>query len=167
MCAPVAAVAGLEIAAQLAQSAAASKQAAAQRRVLAVQRRAQAEEIRAAALNRGTQRARQGRAERARIQVAAGEAGIGGVSAADLLQSSLFNQSEDVALIAKDAFFQDRASDARYQSGLAQAQGPSPLELGLGIATSAYAGVSKARAAREGRQFVDPYNPGLVVAPPA
>ena len=110
-----------------------------------MQRVQQGKEIQAQADTQAGERVKAARAERSRLMVAAGEAGVGGVSVGDQMFTTVLNQSEDVAAIGRDATNADLASDARYRSGLAGAQGPSALETGLSIASAGYTAWSSNR----------------------
>lgn len=114
-----------------------------QRAALGVQRAQQAKEIQAQADTQAGERVKAARTERARLQVAAGEAGVGGVSVGDQMFNTVINQSQDVATIGRDATNGDLASYARYNSGMAGAQGPSALETGLAIADAGYSSYTK------------------------
>ena len=107
---------------------------------LANQRDAQNEEISGKAGREMGQRVKEGRAERARMRVAGGEAGITGNSFAVSLMDASFQQSEDVAAIGKDTEYAQRASEARFQSSLASIKNPGMLENALQIATTGAGG---------------------------
>ncbi len=107
---------------------------------LANQRDAQNEEIAGKASREMGERVKQGRAERATMQVATGEAGVGGNSVAINMMDVMFQQDYDVAAIGKDADYAQRSSEARYKSGLASVKNPSLLENSLQIAMAGAGG---------------------------
>ena len=120
---------------------------------LAAQRAAQNEEISGKAGREMGERVKQGRAERARLRVAGGEAGITGNSFAASLMDAAFQQSDDVSAISKDADYAQRASEARFQSSLATVKNPGFLENTLQIATASAGGYAtglQIKKAREG-----------------
>jgi hypothetical protein len=141
MCAPAAllAISAATTAVSYSQQ---QKLASANRANAAEQRANQKEEIEAQRAARAGERVKQARAERARLRVAAGEAGIEGVSFEDQMFDIALQEDLDLGMLAKDAEFQQRASDARYRGILNQNAGPSALEMGLGIGTAAYSGYS-------------------------
>ena len=107
---------------------------------LANQRDAQNEEIAGSAGRKMGERVKQGRAERARLRVAAGEAGVTGQSFEAQMMDASFQQDDDLAGIGKDTDYQQRASEARFQSGLASVKNPGFLENTLQIATASASG---------------------------
>jgi hypothetical protein len=161
MCVPVAVVAALSIAQAAYQGYSQMQQASQQRKALGTARAAQAEEIAAQASTRAGARVQQARAERAKLTVAAGEAGISGTSVHDLLTTSGLQQAQDVALIQKNAAFQDRASQADYEYGLSRSAGPSALELGLGIGGAGLSGYESGKAL-QARRLAPPNTPPIV-----
>lgn len=106
------------------------------------QRRNQAEEINASAEQQLGERVRQGRRERARMAVAAGEAGAGGQSFEMQLANSLGLQNQDAATIGLDTRFKDRASQNRYASAVNQVDRPNLLTAGLKIGAAGASGYS-------------------------
>lgn len=141
MCEPVTLIStGLAVASSAVGTIGAHSRAKAQRSALTQQRANQAEEIAAQADAQAGDRVKAARAERARIRVAAGEAGVGGNSVDAMMFDSFQQQDSDLAIIRKNEFFSQRGSEARYRSGMAAAQGPSALEAGLGIASAGFAG---------------------------
>lgn len=124
---------GIAAAGAAAGAVAAASQAQAQADALGEQREAQAKQIGdAAGLTLG-ERAKQARAERARLRVAAGESGVSGQSfEAQLLQSS-FDQSEDSATIQADTRNRQTASQARTNAELTKTQQPGAIATGLQI----------------------------------
>ncbi len=116
------------------------KSAATQMGALTNQREAQNEEIAGKAGREMGERVKQGRAERARLKVAAGEAGIAGNSFAANMMDVAFQQADDVSAIGKDADYAQRASEARYQSLLAGINSPGALENTLQIAKAGASG---------------------------
>lgn len=129
MCEPV--TLGLAIASAVGSVAGVAGQAAqgrAQRRALLMQRQAQAEELQAQAEERLGARIRAARRERARARVAAAESGVSGQSFELMLKDSLMQQDMDVALTRKNLRIQDRASQARFASGVAQTAAPGALD---------------------------------------
>ncbi|KKK88544.1 hypothetical protein LCGC14_2742100, partial [marine sediment metagenome] len=119
---------------------------------LANQRDAQNEEIAGKAGREMGERVKQGRAERARLRVAGGEAGITGNSFAASLMDAAFQQNEDVTAIGKDAEYAQRGSGARFQSGLASINNPGFFENALQIATSAVGGYATGLQIKEARE---------------
>ena len=120
---------------------------------LANQRRAQNEEIAGKAGREQGERIKQGRAERSRLRVAGGEAGIAGNSFAASLMDVAFQQNEDVSAIGQDARFAQRASEAQFKSGLASVKNPGFLENTLSIAAASAGGYAtglQIKTAREG-----------------
>jgi len=93
------------------------------------------------------ERVKQGRAERARLRVAAGEAGVaGGSFEATLLQSS-FDQSEDTATIKKDTELKQDANVASRNAALSQTRQPGALVTGLQIVGAGASGANAFRPA--------------------
>lgn len=107
--------------------------AEAQEEILHQQRLSQAEEIRDAAEAELGERTRQGRRERARMKVAAGEGGVGGNSFEAGMFNSVFQQSLDGGLIIKNAANQQRASGVNYKTHLSSVQKPTFASAGLQI----------------------------------
>ena len=107
---------------------------------LANQRDAQNEEIAGKAGRQMGERVKQGRAERARLRVAGGEAGITGNSFAASLMDAAFQQSDDLSAISKDTDYAQRASEAQFQSSLAGIKSPGRLENSLQIGAAAAKG---------------------------
>ncbi|HUF73738.1 MAG TPA: hypothetical protein VMR74_12655 [Gammaproteobacteria bacterium] len=143
MCEPVSLSTALMVASSTAAVYGQYQQAGAQTDALALQRQHQQEEIQAQADERAGERVKQARAERARLRVAAGEAGVSGISFEDQLYDTYLQEDLDLGILAKDSRFADRASDARYRSGLAGVNRPSVLGAGLQIAGAGYAGHSQ------------------------
>lgn len=108
--------------------------ARAQGEALARQRRFQAEELTAQAQQRMGERVRAARAARARMRVAAGEANVSGNSFEAMLSNSLLQQDLDLADINKQNTFNQRASQSRFESGLATIRQPDVIGTGLQIA---------------------------------
>lgn len=106
----------------------------------ATQRERQNEEIRAASNAKAGERVKKLHAEQARLLVAAGEAGVGGNSFTAQLQDAAFQSDMDVAMIGKDAQFQDRASESRFLSANAQVDNPSLLQNVAGLAMAGVSG---------------------------
>lgn len=146
MCEPVSISTGLMIALSATTAAVGyagqKKTARDNRHSLQEQAAMQQEEIRAAQLVEQGERTKAARAERARMAVAAGEAGVSGVSVEDALFDSFLQEDLDLGLLAKDGEFALRASQARLNAGLRSSQGPSALEVGLGLASAGYQGYS-------------------------
>ncbi len=107
---------------------------------LANQRDAQNEEIAGSAGRKMGERVKQGRAERSRLRVAAGEAGVTGQSFEAQMMDAAFQEDFDLAAIGEDTGYQQRASEARFKSGLASVRNPGMLESGLQIATASAGG---------------------------
>jgi 16S rRNA G1207 methylase RsmC len=109
-------------------------QANAQQRSIRQQQEAQAEEADAAAQQQMGKRVAQGRRERARLKVAAGEARSGGNSFESLLQNSLFQQDFDLADINKQAHFTQRAISTSADMAMSRVEQPNLALAGLQIA---------------------------------
>lgn len=109
------------------------QQAKAQQAALDQARQAQAEEIAAKRDLTLNQRVAAARREAARRIVAAGEAGVGGVSAALDVMNVLGRYNIDAADIIKSAQFEDRASQLNYQSELARINKPTIIDGALAI----------------------------------
>ena len=135
MCSPPAIVMALSMASTATGLFAQRQAANAQLEALETQRQAQAEELSAQAEQRMGERVKKARRERARLRVAAGEAGIAGASFEAVLADSFAQQNQDLATIAKNVAFADRASQARFRSAVAQVDRPtlvsSALQIGL------------------------------------
>ena len=97
-------------------------------------REAQAEEIAAKSGAKAGERVKQGRAERARLRVAAGESGVAGQSFEAQMLDSAFQEDQDLASIDQNTDFEQRGSESRFQSVLASVDNPSALATGLQIA---------------------------------
>lgn len=110
------------------------EQAKAQQAALNEARKAQAEEIAAKRDLTLNQRVAAARREAARRIVAAGEAGVGGVSAALDVMNVLGRYNIDAADIIKSSKFEDRASQLNYQSELARTNKPTIIDGALAIA---------------------------------
>jgi len=110
------------------------EQAKAQQAALDEARRAQAEEIAAKRDYALGQRVAAARREAARRIVAAGEAGVGGVSAALDVMNVLGRYNIDAADIIKSAKFEDRASQLNYRSELARINKPTVIGGALAVA---------------------------------
>lgn len=151
MCEPVTILTGLAIASSVIGGVSASQQASSQRKALGGQRAVQAQEISAQNSLEAGERVKQARAERSRLQVAAGEAGVSGVSFNDQLFDSALQENLDLGALAKNQEFADRASEARYRSGRAGSQGPSALEIGLNTAVAGYSGYSAGLQIKKGK----------------
>jgi hypothetical protein len=143
MCEPTTIMAGLAVASTamgvLGQNAAADAQLSG----LETQRRNQAEELQTQADQNAGERVKQARRERARMRVAAGEAGAGGQSFEASLANSFGQQNHDLAAIARQSHFNDRASQASYASNVAGVNKPNALTAGLQIAGAGYGGYSQ------------------------
>ena len=100
------------------------RQAKGQMEALGEQREAQAEEIAGKAGKSMGERVKQGRAERSRLRVAAGEAGVTGQSFEAQMMDSSFQEDSDLASIDQNTGYEQRGSEARFQSGLAQVDNP-------------------------------------------
>lgn len=155
MCEPTTILMGLSIATAAAGAVAQADTAKQRQRSVNEQADARAEEINAQKTIEAGERVKQARAERARLRVAAGEAGIGGVSFEDQLFDSFLQEDLDLGNLAKDKEFQLRATEANRRSGLAQSQGPSALETGLNIAGAGYAGYSAGLQIKDTRKRVE------------
>tara|TARA_R110002072_G_scaffold151470_2_gene300787 strand:- start:1383 stop:1838 length:456 start_codon:yes stop_codon:yes gene_type:complete len=127
-------MAGMQVASTVAGIAGRNSAANAQLEGLADQRRTQAQEIQDQAEVRMGDRVRQYRRERARMRVAAGEAGVAGASFEASLAASLGNQNQDLAILNKEAQQKDRASQTQYSSAVARVQKPNLIQSALQIA---------------------------------
>ena len=119
---------------------------------LATQREAQNEEIAGKAGRSMGERVKQSRAERSRMKVAAGEAGVAGNSYSAAMMDVAFQSADDISAIGVDARHAQRASEARYQSGLASINNPGFFENALQIATSAVGGYATGLQIKEARE---------------
>lgn len=133
-------LAGLSIASTVASLGAQTIAANAQEDAITAQRRAQAEELQSRAETNLGERVKQARKERARLRVAAGEAGVGGASFEAAMRDSFAQQNQDAALIQKNLAFADRASASRARSAMASINKPNALTAGLQIAGAGYSG---------------------------
>lgn len=109
------------------------EQAKAQQAALDQARQAQAEEIAAKRDLTLNQRVAAARREAARRLVAAGEAGVGGISAALDVMNALGRYNIDAADIIKSSEFEDRASAVTYASALARVDKPTIVDGALAI----------------------------------
>jgi hypothetical protein len=109
-------------------------QADAQQRSIRQQQEAQAEEADAAAQQQMGKRVAQGRRERARLKVAAGEARSGGNSFEAMLQNSLFQQDFDLADINTQARYTQRAISTTADMSMSRVEQPNLALAGLQIA---------------------------------
>lgn len=149
MCEPVTAaivVGSLAVASAGASVAGQIQSAKAQQALIERQDALAADEIKDQATADINERSRAARRERARIRVAAGEAGLnlqsGSIEA--LLMDSLFQQSFDNTGTVKNAENAQRARHLRTESLLAnQASRPTILAAGLQVATSGLEGASQ------------------------
>ena len=107
---------------------------------LATQRRAQSEEISARAGASLGERVKSGRAEQARLRVAAGEAGVAGQSVDVAALDVGFQQDADLGTITLDARFAQRGSEARFLSGIASQPNPGVLSNALQVASAGATG---------------------------
>lgn len=121
------------------------KQAKAQQAALDQARRAQAEEIAAKRDYTLGQRVAAARREAARRIVAAGEAGVGGVSATLDVMNVLGRYNIDAADIIKSSQFEDRASQLNYRSELARINKPTIIDGALAIVGGFHRGHSLAQ----------------------
>ncbi len=133
-------VGGISAAATAAGAIGAARQGQANVDAIGAQRQVQAGQIGDAAGQKIGERVKQARAERSRLRVAAGEAGVAGQSFEALLADSAFQENEDIALINKDTANSQDASQARTNAATAQQQTPGLLSSGLQIVG---AGISK------------------------
>lgn len=100
---------------------------------VAQQRRYQAEEINASAEQEIGKRVRQARAERARMRVAAGEAGVSGRSVTEMLQNNKLKEELDSSTIRKQAGFEQRGSQSRASMASSRIKSPNLALAGLQI----------------------------------
>ena len=98
------------------------------------------------------QRVRAACEQRARMRVAAGEAGALGQSFAASINQSLQDQDNDAALVAKNVAFSQRAADDRRNTELSQVRHVSSVEAGLAIATAGVGGVRTGKRLRDVRE---------------
>lgn len=145
MCEPVT-VATLMVASQAAQEVGKRQIAARQFGANAAQRSAQNEEIANAASTKAGERVKQSRAEQARLLVAAGEAGVGGNSVSAVIGDAGAQADFDVANIGQDAYFQDRASEARFLSANASVDNPTAFSTGLNLVTAGIGGYATGKS---------------------
>ncbi len=134
MCEPTTIMLGISLVAGAVSAVGQRRSAKGQMAAAATQRQVQGEEISAKAGREAGERVKQGRAERARLRVAGGEAGISGNSFAASLMDVAFQQNEDVTAVLQDAGFAQRGSEARFKSGLAGVKNPGAIETTLNIA---------------------------------
>jgi hypothetical protein len=73
------------------------------------------------------ERIKQGRIERARIQVAGGESGAAGASFEATLRDSFFQQNEDTSLIRKQGELDGKSIQAQARANNSQVNSVSPL----------------------------------------
>ena len=106
------------------------------------QAEAQAEEMTAQRDQQIGQRVEAARAERARMRVAAGEAGVSGASFEAQLRHSLGSVNQDVAVAKKQSSFNTRAINANLKSNTASTKGVNALSSGLQIASAGASGYS-------------------------
>jgi hypothetical protein len=139
MCEPTT-LAIMAMASTAASTAGQMSQARATQKALGQQREAQAEEINAQVSQKAGDRVEAARAERARLRVAAGEAGVSGNSFEAQIMDTVMQQEEDIGRVMMGGEFQQRASEVNYKSAMAQNRGPSPLAAGLNIASSGASG---------------------------
>jgi Fe-S cluster assembly iron-binding protein IscA len=118
----------------------ANEQAKSNRALAEKSAKLRAEELHAKTSAEAGERVKQARAERARLRVAAGEAGVSGVSFEDQLYDSFLQEDFDLGALGRDSQFANRANQSNLESAYANNQGPSALELGLGIAAGGYSG---------------------------
>lgn len=140
MCEPVSVMTGLAVGSSILGLAGQSEQARTTRRFASASATNRQEEIDARASAQAGERVKQARAERARLRVAAGEAGIAGVSFEDALFNTYLQEDLDVGQIGQQQFYDTRANDLQLQGIIAGNQGPSALESGLTIAGAAFSG---------------------------
>jgi len=126
-------MAGISAAAGVAGKIGAAKAGQAQADALGAQRQKQSDQIATAAGAKAGERTKAAQAERARLRVAAGEAGVAGQSFEAQLMDSAFQESHDVATISKDTELQQEASQARTDTALVSTMQPSPIASGLQI----------------------------------
>lgn len=156
MCEPTTIMMGLGIASAVAGGVGQARVASNARSMARSQHAMQTEEINAQSAVQASERSKAARAERARFSVAAGEAGVSGVSVNDAMFDMFLQEDLDLGLLAKDKQFALRASDGRRDSIIASNRGPSGLELGLGIASAGYAGYSSGLQIKQQRNSLTP-----------
>ena len=145
MCEPVT-IATLMVASAAAQEVGKRQVAKKQFAANAAQRSAQNEEIANAASTKAGERVKQARAEQSRLLVAAGEAGVGGNSVAAVIGDAGAQADFDVANIGQDAYFQDRASEARFLSANASVDNPTAFSTGLNLVSAGISGYATGKS---------------------
>ena len=136
MCDTTAIMLGLSLATSAMGAVGQRQQTKAKFKASETQRRAQSEEIAASGGRKAGERAKQGRAERSRLRVAAGEAGVSGQSFEAQLMDSSFQEDTDIAAIGEDTGFAQRGSESRFQSALASVSNPNALTTALQIGSA-------------------------------
>lgn len=116
----------------------------AQAEYLEQQYETQQEQLDAQASAEANEAARKARRERARIAVAAGEAGVSGNSFEAQLHNSMFQEQSQLALINYNQKQAKAASQDQLNSALAGIQMPTALGAALQIGTSYVSGYSAA-----------------------
>lgn len=114
----------------------AHKNAKAQSTNMAKQQSVQADQQHAAASAKAGERAKQSRAERARLRVAAGESGVTGQSFEAQLMDSVFQEGQDQAMIERNLDNAIEAGNAQTATAFSNVNNPSLLESGLQIASA-------------------------------
>ena len=138
MCEPTSIIMGISaIAGFVSQNQAAKKQSAAGARSAQVA----ADQDSAAKSTAIGERIKQGRIERSRMAVAGGESGAEGASFEAALADSLFQQSDDVALLHKQAQFDGHSIQTQAAVNDSRINRPSALSLAASLGTSAYNGL--------------------------
>lgn len=107
------------------------------------QRQLQSDQIQDAAEVKIGERVKNARAERSRLRVSAGEAGVSGNSFASQLMDSAFQENEDITNISINTSNAQNASQATANAALTKTEQPSALATGLQIVSSGVtAGIS-------------------------
>lgn len=112
----------------------------------------QAEEFAAQRDQQIGERVAQGRAERARLRVAAGEAGVSGNSFEAQIRQSLGDVNQDLAIAQKQSSFTGRSIQANLKSNTAGTRGVGGLNAGLQIAKGAVSGFETGLAIKQSRK---------------
>jgi hypothetical protein len=133
MCEPTTILAIVSAASAAVGTYAQGQQAKATQNALDKQRAAQAEETAAQRDQAIGERVAAARREAGRRLVAAGEAGVAGASTGLGITDAFSRANQDAAMIAKQAAFNDRASEAAYRSNVAQIDKPNIVDSGLAI----------------------------------
>lgn len=150
MCSPMIAMAALAVASTAAEKKAQVDAGNAQVHAAEDQAQQQANQSYAQSTQQLGERAQQAQAQRARMSVAAGEAGVSGNSFHEAIADSLMRQSMDAAAIQKQAEFNSAAIDTNLRSATAGTK-VNPAAAGLQIASAGVGGYYQGREIEEYR----------------